>query len=134
LENIVDSDSARLHYALILSGCWMPRPETQFFRESSKAMKTSTDAKLGVGLLGCGAFCRFCLLEFGAMPGEVALALCCGYQTAVGRVLRRAIFAVWLRAIFLGTMHHPARFAVPRYCPAPDKKASELKRGLELLA
>jgi len=24
-------DSARLHHALILSGCWMPRPEAQFF-------------------------------------------------------------------------------------------------------
>jgi predicted homoserine dehydrogenase-like protein len=27
------------------------------------------DAKLGVGLLGCGAFGRFCLHEFAAMPG-----------------------------------------------------------------
>jgi hypothetical protein len=24
-------DSARQHHALILSGCWMPRPEAQFF-------------------------------------------------------------------------------------------------------
>ena len=31
--------------------------------------------KLGVGLLGCGAFGRFCLREFGAMPGLRAAAV-----------------------------------------------------------
>ena len=43
-------------------------------------MKTSTKtetsgAKLGVGLLGCGAFGRFCLSEFGAIPGLRAAAV-----------------------------------------------------------
>ncbi|HEU4678963.1 MAG TPA: Gfo/Idh/MocA family oxidoreductase [Terrimicrobiaceae bacterium] len=43
-------------------------------------MKTSTETetsgeKLGVGLLGCGAFGRFCLREFGAMPGLRAAAV-----------------------------------------------------------
>jgi predicted dehydrogenase len=33
------------------------------------------DAKLGVGLLGCGAFGRFCLHEFAAMPGLRAAAV-----------------------------------------------------------
>ena len=32
-------------------------------------------AKLGVGLLGCGAFGRFCLREFAAMPGLRAAAV-----------------------------------------------------------
>jgi predicted dehydrogenase len=32
-------------------------------------------AKLGVGLLGCGAFGRFCVREFTAMPGLRAAAV-----------------------------------------------------------
>ncbi len=35
----------------------------------------TSGAKLGVGLLGCGAFGRFCLREFGAMPGLRAAAV-----------------------------------------------------------
>jgi hypothetical protein len=58
------------------------------FNQCSNAMKTSTEtetscrsnpmipgAKLGVGLLGCGAFGRFCLREFAAMRGLRAAAV-----------------------------------------------------------
>ena len=39
-------------------------------------------AKLGVGLLGCGAFGRFCLREFDAMPGLRAAAVADTIQAA----------------------------------------------------
>ena len=69
-----------------------------------------------------------------AAMGEVARALCRGYQARVGRVLRRAVLGVWLRAILLGTTLSCLEAdcaAAARSAPAdaPSVHACELERG-----